>query len=106
MPHINTFYKDSLSLDNLRRMVDDKVISQASVIKIYTKTIENILNITPKIAYLNIDKKLSSSIATLASIQHLKESLGQERAYGTIIIEKKMQLQKSMLLLQDYLEPK
>jgi len=89
MPHINNFYKDNLALDNLRRMVDDKVISQASVIKIYTDTIENILNITPKIAYLNIDKELSSSIATLASIQHLKESLGQERAYGTIIIEKK-----------------
>ena len=87
--NIKTFKTDILSLDNLRKQIDDKKISQVQTIDFYTKIIENILNITPKIASINLDIELSSSIATLSSLQHLKESLGLERAYGTIIIEKK-----------------
>jgi diguanylate cyclase (GGDEF)-like protein/hemerythrin-like metal-binding protein len=88
-PHIRTLKKDILSLDSIRSKIDNKTISQVQEINIYSKIIENVLNITPKIASLNLNRELSSSIATLSSIQQLKESLGQERAYGTTIIEKK-----------------
>jgi len=88
-PHIEILKKDILSLNGIRTKIDNKTISQIQEINLYTKIIENVLNITPKIASLNLNKKLSSSITTLSSIQQLKESLGQERAYGTSIIEKK-----------------
>jgi diguanylate cyclase (GGDEF)-like protein/hemerythrin-like metal-binding protein len=88
-PHIKTLKKDISSLNSIRKKVDNKEISQVQEINLYSKIIENLLNITPKIASLNLNKDLSSSIATLSSLQQLKESLGQERAYGTTIIEKK-----------------
>ena len=88
-PNLRTLEKDILSLKNVRKKVDNKEISQVQEINLYSKIIENVLNITPKIASLNLDRRLSSSIATLSSIQQLKESLGQERAYGTTIIEKR-----------------
>lgn len=89
-PHIKTLKRDIQSLNNLREQINNKTISKNQVINIYTKMINNLLNITPKIASLSLDRELSSSIATLSSIQHVKESLGQERAYGTIIIEKEV----------------
>jgi len=88
-PHIKALKTDILSLHNLRKQINDKTISQTKTIDTYSKIIENVLSITPKIASLNLDREISSSIATLSSIQHLKESLGLERAYGTIIIERK-----------------
>ncbi|EDZ62889.1 diguanylate cyclase [Sulfurimonas gotlandica GD1] len=88
-PYINTFKTDISSINKLRKDIDGKVISQARTIDKYTSMIGNILSITPKVAFLNLDREVSSSIATLSSIQHLKESLGQERAFGTMIIEQK-----------------
>lgn len=87
--NIITLKKDILSFNNIRKKIDSKTVSQIYGISIYSKIIENMLNLTSKIAFLNLDRELSSSISTLSSIQHLKESLGQERAYGTVIIEKK-----------------
>ena len=88
-PHIKTLKTDILFLDDLRKQINNKTISQAQAIDVYKNIIENALNITPKIASLNLDRELSSYLATLSSMQHLKESLGLERAYGIIIIEKK-----------------
>ncbi|QFR50022.1 diguanylate cyclase [Sulfurimonas lithotrophica] len=88
-PHIDTLKKDILSLKEIRQKINNKTISQIDGINIYSQIIKNILNITPKIATLNLNNNLSSSIKTLASIQQFKEALGQERAYGTTIIEKK-----------------
>ncbi|MDO8453910.1 MAG: bacteriohemerythrin, partial [Sulfurimonas sp.] len=111
-PFINIFEEDMLTLNNLRKQINDKKISQIDAINTYSKILRNILSITPRIAFLNIDGAISSSISTLSSILHLKEALGQERAYGTMFIEKKsttrdedilfMQLlgaQKSFLLM-------
>ncbi|MFA6136859.1 MAG: bacteriohemerythrin [Sulfurimonas sp.] len=111
-PFINIFEEDMLTLNNLRKQINDKKISQIDAINTYSKILRNILSITQKIAFLNIDGAISSSISTLSSILHLKEALGQERAYGTMFIEKKdttrdedisfMQLlgaQKSFLLM-------
>ncbi|WP_415397562.1 bacteriohemerythrin [Sulfurimonas sp. CS5] len=87
--HIKILKKDILSLDSIRKKIDSKNISQIQEINLYSRIIKNILDITPKIESLNFDRELSSSIATLYSIQQLKESIGQKRAYGTTIIEKK-----------------
>lgn len=87
--HIKILKKDISSLDSIRKKIDNKTISQIQEIALYSKIIKNILDITPKIESLNFDRELSSSIATLYSIQQLKESIGQKRAYGTTIIEKK-----------------
>jgi diguanylate cyclase (GGDEF)-like protein/hemerythrin-like metal-binding protein len=96
-PYIQTFTKDILSVVNLRKEIDGKLITQVRTIDRYTEIINNILSITPKVAFLNRDREVSSSIATLASIQHLKEALGQERAYGTMIIEQKDATQKEYI---------
>jgi len=86
-PHIKTFQTDFSSLKELREKIDAKNITQEQAIESYTKIIKNILSITPKIAFLNYDREISSSITTLSSLQHLKESLGQQRAYAIILIE-------------------
>ncbi|MCK9491161.1 MAG: bacteriohemerythrin [Sulfurimonas sp.] len=88
-PYIKTFQMDHSSLKELRDKIDAKTITQAEAIKSYTKIIKNILNITPKIAFLNYDREISSNITTLSSLQHLKESLGKQRAYATMLIENK-----------------
>ncbi|EQB39822.1 hypothetical protein M947_04395 [Sulfurimonas hongkongensis] len=87
-PHIKTFQTEFSSLKELRDKIDTKSITQTQAIDSYTKIIKNILNITPKIAFLNYDREISSNIATLSSLQHLKESLGQQRAYAIMLIEK------------------
>ena len=96
-PYIQTFNKDILSVIKLRKSIDGKLITQVRTIDRYTEIITNILSITPKVAFLNRDREVSSSIATLASLQHLKEALGQERAYGTMIIEQKDATQKEYI---------
>ena len=88
-PYIKTFQTDFSSLNELRDKIDAKSITQEQAIKSYTQIIKNILNITPKIAFLNYDREISSNIATLSSLQHLKESLGQQRAYAVVLIENK-----------------
>lgn len=87
-PYIKTFQTDYSTLSRLRDRVDAKEITQEKAIKKYTQIIDNILNITPKIAFLNYDRDISTNITTLSSLQHLKEALGQQRAYATMIIEK------------------
>ncbi|MFA6195772.1 MAG: bacteriohemerythrin [Sulfurimonas sp.] len=87
--YISIFQKDILSLNHLRNDVNNKKISQIDAINAYSEIIKNILSITPQIAFLNIDGTVSSSISTLSSVLFLKEALGQQRAYGTMIIEKK-----------------
>ncbi|MCW8838863.1 MAG: bacteriohemerythrin [Thiovulaceae bacterium] len=87
--NIKILQEDLLSLNNIRKDINDKEISKKQTIDTYSNIIKNLLNITPKIATLNLNKELSSSIATLSSIQLFKESIGRERAYGTAILEKK-----------------
>ena len=69
--------------------MDSKTITQMETMTLYTETIKNILDITSKIASFNINPKIHASISTLYSILQYKEALGQSRAYGTVIIEKK-----------------
>ncbi|WP_294964760.1 bacteriohemerythrin [Sulfurimonas sp.] len=88
-PYIKTFKEDISSLNKFRKNIDSKLISKSEAMAKYTNIINNILNITPKVAFLSLDRGVYSSIATLSSVQHLKESLGQERASGTMIIEQK-----------------
>nr|WP_321267869.1 bacteriohemerythrin [uncultured Sulfurimonas sp.] len=96
-PFIQTFKQDILLFKTLRKKIDEKSITQDIAINRYTQIIKNILNITPKIAFLNRDREIASYIATLASIEHLKEGFGRERAYGTIIIEQQDATQKEYI---------
>jgi len=96
-PFIKKFQADSSTLKELRSKIDAKEITQDAAIKAYTKIIKNLLNITPKIAFLNFDREISSNITTLSSLQHLKESLGKQRAYATMLIENKGGLLKEFI---------
>lgn len=87
--HLDTFKEDAKILYTLRKEVHERTISHKDAINKYTKIINNILGITSKVASFNLDKQIHSSIATLSSILYFKEELGKERAFGTIIIEKK-----------------
>ncbi len=88
-PLINIFKEDIETLKNIRIKVNDKKISQADTIDFYTNLISNILSITSKMTLFNLDRKVTSSISTLSSLLYYKEILGQKRACGTMVIEKK-----------------
>ena len=85
--NIEKFHIDISKLKDIRHKVDTKNFNQIDSMIIYTNIIENVLNITSKIASFNLDQKISTSISALYSILQYKEALGQSRAYGTIIIE-------------------
>ena len=85
--NIEKFHIDISKLKDIRHKVDNKNFNQIDSMVIYTDIIENVLNITSKIASFNLDQKISASISALYSILQYKEALGQSRAYGTIIIE-------------------
>lgn len=76
-------------LQPIRLEVDKKTLSLENTINFYSNIIDNIIGISTKIAMLNHNKDISSSISTLSSLLYLKESLGLQRAYGTIIINQK-----------------
>lgn len=76
-------------LQPIRLEVDKKIVSVGNTLKFYSDIIDNIIGISTKIALLNHDKDISSSISTLSSLLYLKESFGLQRAYGTIIINQK-----------------
>ncbi len=88
-PYLEIFKRDILSLNDFRDKIDLKKTSQEKILNYYTKTIKNILNITLKISLVDLEKEISTSISTLSSISQYKETLGQKRAVGTSIIEKK-----------------
>jgi len=88
-PYIKIFNKNRVLLKNIRKKIDNRAISKKKAINIYTNIIKDMLETTPKLASLKITKELSSSIITLSVLQNFKESLGLERAYGTIILENK-----------------
>jgi len=85
--HIQKFKIDISILKSLRKKIKDKKITQTDTMTFYTNAIKNILNITSKIASFNLNPKIEASISTLYSILQYKEALGQNRAYGTVIIE-------------------
>ena len=89
LSHIELLKKDISTLGNIRKMIDNKTISEIQEIDFYTEMIKNILGITTKIMLINTNKEISYSVSTLSSLLSLKEILGQERAYGTILIEQK-----------------
>ena len=89
MPYIEIFRRDIVTLNNIRKMIDDKSVSKIQEMKFYNNIIKNLLSIPQKIILINTNKDISYSISTLSSILNIKEALGQERALGTIIIEEK-----------------
>lgn len=86
--NIQTFKEDVPKLKILEKKALLKQIAKIDAITQYTTIIQNILEITIKIASTR-NVELSRYIFSLSSISHFKESLGLERAYGTIIIEQK-----------------
>ena len=87
--NINKFKADIKNLDRIRQDINTQNISRSNVITLYTDIIINLLHITSKIALINTDEDISSSILSLSSILHYKEALGLERAYVTMFIEQK-----------------
>ncbi|RLA77596.1 MAG: diguanylate cyclase [Epsilonproteobacteria bacterium] len=85
--YIDKFKSDITSLENFRKSIDLKEVSQEHVLDYYINIIKNILDITSKIATYNLDPEISSSILTLSSLLQYKEILGQERAIGVTTIE-------------------
>ena len=85
--NIKRFNDDITNLEKLREKIIRKEITYINSISIYTTIIDNILKMTDNIALSKHEVELATYISTLASISHFKESLGLQRAYGTIIIE-------------------
>ena len=85
--YIQIFKTDISKLNTLRQNVGSKKTTQVEIMNFYTNAIKNILNITSKIASFNLNPQIQASISTLYSILQYKEALGQNRAYGTVILE-------------------
>jgi len=63
----------------------------------YSDMINNLLNITLRMAYSDLDNKISSSISALSYMSQYKESLGLEKACVTALVEKKSIKQKEYI---------
>jgi len=87
--NIKQLKSDIKTLDNVRKDIQNKNISKKDIILLYTNIINNILEITSKIAIINNDEEITIYTLSLSSILKFKESLGLERAFGTIFIEQK-----------------
>jgi len=95
--NIQIFQNNIISLQQFRQKVSKKEVSFEETIKFYTDIINNIINITPKMTLLNLDRKIASSISSLASLLRYKETLGLKRARGTILIEIKKPLYENYI---------
>jgi len=89
-PSLQTFRHDSDNLIDFRNSVDMKKVSLDTTITYYSNVIENIMAITSRIALFDLDREITSSITTLSTLQHYKETLGLKRARGTTVIETRM----------------
>ena len=86
--HIGIFEESILNLKSIRKKVDDKAISREETMKYYSSVIKNLLDVTSHMAYNNLDSRVSSYISALSLISQFKETLGLERAYIAVLIEK------------------
>ncbi len=86
-PYLQTFWHDIDNLNDFRESVDAKKVSLNATLSYYSNVIKNIMAITSKIALFDLDREISSSITTLSTLLHYKETLGVKRARGTTIIE-------------------
>ncbi len=100
--NIDTYKRDIVTLDNFRKSLEKKEVSQNRVIDYYTKIIKNILDTTSKISMLELNSQLSSSIATLASLLYYKDTLGLKRAMGTAILEHNGEVKNDMIRFIQY----
>lgn len=87
--NINKFKSDISLLKDFRSKVAMKQVTFEETIAFYTKIINNIINITPKMTLFNLNKEISLSISSLNSLLRYKETLGLKRARGTTVIEMK-----------------
>ena len=104
--YINIFNTGIISLDDIRKRVDNREISEFEEIIFYKRLIENIIDITSKIELYNLNKDISSSLSILSIILHYKENMGLKRAYGTIIIEKQNTFNSGYLAFTQFLNSK
>ena len=84
---IDKLSADVKSLKSIRSLVNTKKIFKEEEFNFYTKMIKNILTMTSSIMFLHSNKEISYHLSILSSMISLKEIMGQERAYGMIIIE-------------------
>ena len=91
---INKLKYDVKLLKNIRTLVDTKNISKEKELNFYTKVIKNILRFTSSLMFLHSNKDISYHLSILSSMISLKEIMGQERAYGMIILEQRNSTQK------------
>ncbi len=88
-PYISQLRQDYEKLQSIRKKINLKVLPTEDTILFYSKMIKNILQITYKIMLLNTDKEITYTISKLTSLLNIKETLGLQRAYGTVFIENK-----------------
>jgi len=84
---IDKFISDVQLLKKIRSLVDTKKIFKEKEFNFYTKMIKNILTMTSSIMFLHSNKEISYHLSILSSMISLKEIMGQERAYGMVIVE-------------------
>jgi len=84
---IDRLSQDVKLLKNIRTLVNSKKILKEEEFDFYTKMIKNILNMKSSIMFLHSNKEISYYLSILSSMISLKEIMGQERAYGMVLIE-------------------
>ncbi len=87
--HINTTKEQLARLAEQRKQIDKRASSVMEMQRFYTELVKSLLDI-PNSAMPNfeIDADIAHNITVFISIMNLKETVGQERALGTLVIEK------------------
>ena len=94
VPHIERLKQQYDVLKGIRKEIDNKTIDKQKQLAFYTQMINNILQIPHDIMVLNNDAHITNMISALSALLNMKEILGLQRAYGTILIEQQKHSEK------------
>ena len=82
------YNKWSLDMQQLRKEIDARGMNIELIFSAYTRHIYSLLNISEKMALMEVEGSISRTVSALVALLNLKESVGQERAWGTFGIER------------------
>jgi len=83
---IELIQKDMSRLITFRSTIINTDISGEKVLSTYNKIIAQLLSRISRLSHLNMDAQFANNITTISTIVSFKETLGQQRAIGTQLI--------------------
>ncbi len=88
LTYIKQFKQALAALKTQRQLIDQKQSSFDQLYSLYSQLVEHLLLIGRNLVHIDMNSRLANNIIAINAILTLKETIGQERALGTFMIEK------------------